>query len=161
MLDQMAMIGQGGISKATKGLNLSEDVFAGMDAVLRGQTIVHREYYQVGKGRDMGFLSILGFFDKLSMGTAQMSTSRQSFRLGSRLGLGRLLGFYYGHVGYYVGQLHLYHATWAVLALAFFGALCEGTGVVRWGKRHRRWPRLCTRRCTFYSLQRASRRSSW
>ena len=78
MLDQMAMIAQGGISKATKGLNLSEDVFAGMDAVLRGQTIVHREYYQVGKGRDMGFLSILGFFSKLSMGTAQMSTSRQA-----------------------------------------------------------------------------------
>lgn len=37
---------QGGLSKATKGLNLSEDVFAGMDATLRGLNIVHREYFQ-------------------------------------------------------------------------------------------------------------------
>ena len=29
----------------------TEDVFAGMDATLRGHTIVHREYFQVGKGR--------------------------------------------------------------------------------------------------------------
>jgi hypothetical protein len=49
---------------------------------------------QVGKGRDMGFLSILGFFSKLSMGTVQMSTTRQAYRLGVRLGLARLMGFY-------------------------------------------------------------------
>ena len=50
-----------------------------------------REYYRVGKGRDMGFGAILGFFCKLSSGTAQMSTSRQHYRLGVRLSLGRLL----------------------------------------------------------------------
>ena len=98
MMDKLAMMSQGGISKATRGLNLSEDVFAGMDAQLRGQTVVHREYYQVGKGRDMGFGSILGFFCKLSSGTAQMSTSRQAYRLGVRLGTARLLGFYYGQL---------------------------------------------------------------
>lgn len=98
MLDKTALMAQGGISKATKGLNLSEDVFAGMDAMLRGHNIVHREYFLLGKGRDMGFLSILGFFCKLSSGTAQMTTSRQAYRLGVRLGLGRAMGFYYGHM---------------------------------------------------------------
>ena len=83
---------QGGISKATRTLNLSEDLFAGMDAQLRGREVAYREYYRVGKGRDMGFGAILGFFSKLSSGTAQMSTSRQSYRLGVRLGFGRLLG---------------------------------------------------------------------
>jgi hypothetical protein len=39
---QFAMISQGGISKATKKLNVSEDVFAGMDATLRGHAI---KYY--------------------------------------------------------------------------------------------------------------------
>ena len=95
--------------KATRGLNLSEDVFTGMDAVLRGQTVVHREYFQVGKGgsvssvggkgggkkiccqvgkgRDMGFLSILNFFVKLSKGTARMTTTRQAHRLAVRLSL--------------------------------------------------------------------------
>ena len=101
-----------------------------MDAMLRGQTVVHREYCQVGKGRDMGFLSILGFFCKLSSGTAQMSTSRQAFRLGQRLGLARLMGYYYGHTGFYVGQLHFYHATYGLLALAYLGALLEGSGLL-------------------------------
>ena len=78
MLDKLALLAQGGVSKATKDLNLSEDVFAGMDATLRGHTIVHREYFQVGKGRDLGAITILQFFSKLSQGTAQMTTSRQA-----------------------------------------------------------------------------------
>lgn len=49
MMDKLAMMAQGGISKGTKSLNLSEDIFAGMDAMLRGQRIVYREYFQVGK----------------------------------------------------------------------------------------------------------------
>ena len=88
MLDKLALLAQGGVSKATKDLNLSEDVFAGMDATLRGHTIVHREYFQVGKGRDLGAITILQFFSKLSQGTAQMTTSRQALRL--RLHLLRL-----------------------------------------------------------------------
>lgn len=55
----------------------------------------------------MGAISILQFFSKLSQGTAQMSTSRQALRLGQRLSLGRLLGFYYTHIGYYAGQVRL------------------------------------------------------
>ena len=65
MLDKLAMIAQGGVSKATRTLNLSEDLFAGMDAQLRGREVAYAEYYRVGKGRDMGFGSILGFFCKL------------------------------------------------------------------------------------------------
>merc|ERR1740136_310889 len=98
--------------------------------MLRGRTVVHREYYQVGKGRDMGSASILAFFSKLSSGTAQMSTSRQAFRLGKRLGLGRLMGFYYAHVGYYVGQLHFFHASHSLLALLLAGALVESVEVL-------------------------------
>ena len=48
-----------------------------MDATLRGHAIKHVEYLQVGKGRDMGLLSILTFFAKLSAGTAEMTSSRQ------------------------------------------------------------------------------------
>eukprot|EP00966_Prymnesium_polylepis_P016761 386749-Prymnesium_polylepis.1 len=46
MFDKLGLIAQGGMSKATKNLNLSEDIFAGMDAQLRGKSIVHREYFQ-------------------------------------------------------------------------------------------------------------------
>jgi hypothetical protein len=46
-MDKMVLMAQGGLSKATKGLNLSEDIFAGMDVQLRGHNIIHREYFQV------------------------------------------------------------------------------------------------------------------
>ncbi len=129
IFDKFAMIGQGGISKATKKLNVSEDVFAGMDATLRGHKIKHVEYIQVGKGRDMGLLSILIFFSKLSMGTAMMTSSRQALRLGQRLGLARLFGFYYAHIGFYAGQLHYYHVGFGQLALALLGTLVARAGL--------------------------------
>lgn len=129
IFDKFAMIGQGGISKATKKLNVSEDVFAGMDATLRGHKIKHVEYIQVGKGRDMGLLSILIFFSKLSMGTAMMTSSRQALRLGQRLGLARLFGFYYAHIGFYAGQLHYYHVGFGQLALALLGTLVARSGL--------------------------------
>jgi hypothetical protein len=34
------------------GLHLNEDIYAGMNAVLRGGRIKHCEYYQCGKGRE-------------------------------------------------------------------------------------------------------------
>ena len=130
MLDKLAMMAQGGISKATRTLNLSEDIYAGMDAQLRGREVKYREYLRVGKGRDMGFGSILGFISKLSRGTAQMSTSRQSHRLGVRLGFGRLLGFYYGHTGYYLSQLHFHHVLYITFVMTLLLGLADGTGVL-------------------------------
>ena len=41
------MMQQGGVSKATKTINLSEDIFAGMDFTLRGQ---RGAFYQLAKG---------------------------------------------------------------------------------------------------------------
>ena len=50
-----------------------------------------------------------------------MTTSRQAYRLGTRLGLARLQGFYLGHIGFYLGQLHFYHTAWGLSAVAFVG----------------------------------------
>ena len=38
-----------------------------------------------------------------------MTTSHQALRLGLRLGLTRLMGFYYAHIGYYIGQVLWLH----------------------------------------------------
>merc|ERR1719491_1528351 len=101
MMNKTFMMQQGGVSKATKTVNLSEDIFAGMDFTLRGnsRTIVHREYFHVSKGRDMGFVAVLGFFSKLSSGAGEVVLTRQSFRLGQLLPLPEFLTFYYAHVG--------------------------------------------------------------
>ena len=100
---------QGGVSKATKTLNLSEDIFAGMDFTLRGgrRKIKHCEYFHMGKGRDLGFNTVNGFFSKLSGGTGEQLLTRQMSRLGLELGLPEFLTFYYAHAGYYITQFQL------------------------------------------------------
>jgi len=106
IMNKLYMMQQGGVSKATKTLNLSEDIFAGMDFTLRGQDrqIRHCEYFHVAKGRDLGFNTVLGFFSKLSSGTGEQVLTRQAFRLGQVLQLPEALSFYYAHVGYYFTQ---------------------------------------------------------
>jgi 1,3-beta-glucan synthase len=58
------MTTRGDVSKAQKGLHLNEDIYAGMNAFGRGGIIKHTQYYQYGKGRDLGFSSILNFQTK-------------------------------------------------------------------------------------------------
>lgn len=47
--------------------HISEDVFAGYNAVQRSGSVKFKEYISVGKGRDMGFDSINGFESKASV----------------------------------------------------------------------------------------------
>eukprot|EP00929_Paragymnodinium_shiwhaense_P061983 TRINITY_DN30951_c0_g1_i1.p1 TRINITY_DN30951_c0_g1~~TRINITY_DN30951_c0_g1_i1.p1 ORF type:complete len:1604 (-),score=362.26 TRINITY_DN30951_c0_g1_i1:181-4992(-) len=119
MMDKLQIIQQGGVSKATKGLNLSEDVFAGIDLALRGGWTAYREYFHVGKGRDMGFMSVLSFHSKVSMGNGEQAITRQWMRLGLGLPWPRLLGIFYTHVGHYLNQCLL---TWSMKAFAFMVA---------------------------------------
>ena len=89
------MTTRGGVSKAQKGLHLNEDIYAGMNALLRGGRIKHCEYYQCGKGRDLGFGSILNFTTKIGTGMGEQMLSREYYYLGTQLPLDRFLSFYY------------------------------------------------------------------
>jgi 1,3-beta-glucan synthase len=64
-LNAVYMTTRGGVSKAQKGLHLNEDIYAGMNTFGRGGKIKHTEYYQCGKGRDLGFGTILNFQRKI------------------------------------------------------------------------------------------------
>ncbi|KAF8059158.1 CALS3 [Scenedesmus sp. PABB004] len=59
--DKLFVMTSGGVSKATKGLHVSEDVFGGYGLMLRGRGVAYVDYIAVGKGRDMGFESINTF----------------------------------------------------------------------------------------------------
>ncbi|AGO10043.1 AaceriAAR053Wp [[Ashbya] aceris (nom. inval.)] len=98
---------RGGVSKAQKGLHLSEDLFVGMSSILRGGRIKHCEYTQCGKGRDLGFGSILNFATKISAGMGEQILSREYFYLCSNLPLDRFLSFYYAHPGYYLNNVSI------------------------------------------------------
>ena len=104
-LNGIFMTTRGGVSKAQKGLHLNEDIYAGMNALLRGGRIKHCEYYQCGKGRDLGFGSILNFTTKIGTGMGEQMLSREYYYLGTQLPLDRFLSFYYAHPGFHINNL--------------------------------------------------------
>ncbi|KAK3319796.1 glycosyltransferase family 48 protein [Cercophora scortea] len=106
-LNGIFMTTRGGVSKAQKGLHLNEDIYAGMNALLRGGRIKHCEYYQCGKGRDLGFGSILNFTTKIGTGMGEQMLSREYYYLGTQLPLDRFLSFYYAHAGFHLNNMFI------------------------------------------------------
>ena len=123
-LNGVFMTTRGGVSKAQKGLHLNEDIYAGMTALIRGGRIKHCEYYQCGKGRDLGFGSILNFTTKIGTGMGEQMLSREYYYLGTQLPLDRFLSFYYAHGGFHINNLFIILSVQLfMLVLINFGAL--------------------------------------
>ncbi|XP_035541393.1 callose synthase 2 isoform X2 [Juglans regia] len=70
VFDRLFHLTRGGVSKASKVINLSEDIFAGFNSTLREGNVTHHEYIQVGKGRDVGLQQISMFEAKIANGNA-------------------------------------------------------------------------------------------
>eukprot|EP00979_Chaetoceros_neogracilis_P015538 scaffold6112_cov265-Chaetoceros_neogracile.AAC.1 len=124
VFDKLFFITRGGISKSSKGINLSEDIFAGYNNALRGGQVGFKEYLQVGKGRDVGMSQIYKFEAKLSQGAGEQSLSRDVYRLCHRLDFCRLLSFYFGGIGHYFSNvltvLTIYCVVYLMAVLAVF-----------------------------------------
>nr|KYP52240.1 Callose synthase 7 [Cajanus cajan] len=105
IFDRIFHITRGGISKASKVINLSEDIFAGFNSTLRQGFITHHEYIQVGKGRDVGMNQISLFEAKVANGNGEQSLSRDVYRLGRRFDFFRMLSFYFTTVGFYFSSM--------------------------------------------------------
>jgi len=105
VFDKLFFITRGGISKSSKGINLSEDIFAGYNNAVRGGQVAFKEYLQVGKGRDVGMTQIYQFEAKLSQGAGEQSLSRDVYRLCHRLDFSRLLSYYFGGIGHYFSNV--------------------------------------------------------
>jgi callose synthase len=123
IFDKLFFITRGGISKSSKGINLSEDIFAGYANVIRGGSIGFKEYVQFGKGRDVGMSQIYKFEAKLSQGAAEQSLSRDVYRMCNRLDFFRLLSFYYGGIGHYFSNVLTILTVWVVVWLMAILAL--------------------------------------
>ncbi|GLT53892.1 hypothetical protein SLA2020_271280 [Shorea laevis] len=105
VFDRIFHITRGGISKASRGINLSEDIFAGFNSTLRRGNVTHHEYIQVGKGRDVGLNQISLFEAKVACGNGEQILSRDLYRLGHRFDFFRMLSFYFTTVGFYVSSM--------------------------------------------------------
>lgn len=134
-LNVIFMTTRGGISKAQKGLHLNEDIYAGMNAVMRGGRIKYCEYMQCGKGRDLGFVSILNFVTKIGTGMGEQLISREYFHLGSQLPIDRFLSFYYAHAGYHLNNLCIMLSFEIFLLLGInLGVLAEGSTICEYDR---------------------------
>lgn len=128
LLNGIFMTTRGGVSKAQKGLHLNEDIYAGITALLRGGRIKHCEYYQCGKGRDLGFGSILNFTTKIGTGMGEQMLSREYYYLGTQLPIDRFLSFYYAHPGFHMNNLFIILSVQMfMITLINFGALRHQT----------------------------------
>lgn len=125
VFDRLWFLTRGGISKASRVINISEDIFAGFNCTLRGGNVTHHEYIQVGKGRDVGLNQIALFEAKVSSGNGEQILSRDVYRLAHRLDFFRMLSFYYTTVGFYVSNmivvLTVYTFLWGRVYLALSG----------------------------------------
>ncbi|WVZ18445.1 hypothetical protein V8G54_005767 [Vigna mungo] len=102
VFDRIFHITRGGISKASRVINISEDIYAGFNSTLRLGNITHHEYIQVGKGRDVGLNQIALFEGKVAGGNGEQVLSRDIYRLGQLFDFFRMLSFFFTTVGYYV-----------------------------------------------------------
>ncbi|KAF8409240.1 hypothetical protein HHK36_005314 [Tetracentron sinense] len=125
VFDRFWFLTRGGISKASRVINISEDIFAGFNCTLRGGNVTHHEYIQVGKGRDVGFNQISMFEAKVASGNGEQVLSRDVYRLGHRLDFFRMLSFFYTTVGFFFNTmmvvLTVYAFLWGRLYLALSG----------------------------------------
>ncbi|XXG90080.1 hypothetical protein AAC387_Pa12g1925 [Persea americana] len=125
VFDRLWFMSRGGLSKASKVINISEDIFAGFNCTLRGGNVTHHEYIQVGKGRDVGLNQISMFEAKVASGNGEQVLSRDVYRLGHRLDFFRMLSFFYTTVGFFFNTmmvvLTVYAFVWGRLYLALSG----------------------------------------
>ncbi|KAK4479931.1 hypothetical protein RD792_012983 [Penstemon davidsonii] len=129
VFDRIFHVTRGGISKASRVINISEDIYAGFNSTLRQGNITHHEYIQVGKGRDVGLNQIALFEGKVAGGNGEQVLSRDVYRLGQLLDFFRMLSFFFTTVGFYVCTmmtvLTVYVFLYGRVYLAFSG-LDEG-----------------------------------
>lgn len=125
VFDRFWFLTRGGVSKASRVINISEDIFAGFNCTLRGGNVTHHEYIQVGKGRDVGLNQIAMFEAKVASGNGEQVLSRDVYRLGHRLDFFRMLSFFYSTVGFYFNTMlviiTVYTFLWGRLYLALSG----------------------------------------
>ncbi|TKY73835.1 Callose synthase 5 [Spatholobus suberectus] len=105
VFDRIFHMTRGGISKASRGINLSEDIFAGFNSTLRRGNITHHEYIQCGKGRDVGLNQISLFEAKVACGNGEQTLSRDIYRLGHRFDFFRMLSCYFTTIGFYISSV--------------------------------------------------------
>ena len=117
--DKVWAFSSGGVSKASRTLHVSEDIFGGLNAVLRGGEVEYEEYIHCGKARDITFTAANAFEQKVSGGNAFQGLSRDFYRAGKSFDLFRLLSLYNTGTGLFASSTIMFWALyWFTLTIA-------------------------------------------
>ncbi|KAF3967468.1 hypothetical protein CMV_008535 [Castanea mollissima] len=81
VFDRFWLMTCGGISKASRVINISKDIFVGFNCTLREGNVTHHEYIQVGKERDVGLNQVSMLEAKVASGNDEQVLSRCIYRL--------------------------------------------------------------------------------
>ena len=100
--------GQGGVSKASRQLHLSEDIFGGMNLMLRGGRVKYVGFMMVGKAREVSFDGTNQFNFKIASGNGMQLISRDFHRLAKRLDFFRSLSFFQSSAGIFFAEFLLF-----------------------------------------------------
>ncbi|CAJ1449626.1 unnamed protein product, partial [Effrenium voratum] len=93
---------RGSMSKASPILNLSEDIFAGFNVLMRGERSTHVDCLEWEKGREVSFNSASLFFTKVASGNVGVMRSRDLKVLTGSLNIADSFSFYFASVGFYL-----------------------------------------------------------
>ncbi|KAH0461335.1 hypothetical protein IEQ34_008910 [Dendrobium chrysotoxum] len=116
VFDRLFHITRGGISKASRVINISEDIYAGFNSTLRQGNITHHEYIQVGKGRDVGLNQIALFEGKVAGGNGEQVLSRDVYRIGQLFDFFRMLSFFFTTMTVLTVYIFLYGRVYLALS---------------------------------------------
>mmetsp|Transcript_18823 Transcript_18823/g.36847 ORF Transcript_18823/g.36847 Transcript_18823/m.36847 type:complete len:657 (-) Transcript_18823:1984-3954(-) len=91
-----------GLSKASPEVNLSEDLFFGLDNLSRGGKTNFVEFILFGKGREVGLDTCSVFEDKIARGAAMALKSPDLYRLNRWLDGMSCFSLMFGSIGHYL-----------------------------------------------------------
>lgn len=86
-------------------LLLLNSMFLGYNSIMRGGSVIHLEYMQVGKGLDVGMNQISTLEANVASGYGEQTLSRDIYRLGQRFDFYRMLSLYFTTVGFYFSSM--------------------------------------------------------
>ena len=83
-MDGFWALGRGSVSKASPHINLSDDIFEGMNVKIRNEESIHTDILEWEKGMEVQFISSSGYFHKLASGSVGLIRSRDLWALSRR-----------------------------------------------------------------------------
>jgi hypothetical protein len=111
---------RGSVSKASPHINLSEDIFAGLNVNARNERSLHTDILEWEKGREVQFCAGAGFFWKIASGCVGLMRTRDLRTLCSRASIMQSIALYFATAAWYLHNIFVDYGTELYVLLFIF-----------------------------------------